>query len=33
MIAHRPETIQAASRLIDLSVKITNVADLQQAEK
>jgi ATP-binding cassette subfamily B protein RaxB len=33
MIAHRPETIQAASRLIDLSVKITNVAYLQQAEK
>jgi ATP-binding cassette subfamily B protein RaxB len=33
MIAHRPETIQAASRLIDLSVKITNVGDLQQAEK
>ncbi|MFM7294878.1 MAG: ATP-binding cassette domain-containing protein [Burkholderiales bacterium] len=33
MIAHRPETIQAASRLIDLSVKVTDVADLQTSAK
>jgi len=33
MIAHRPETIQAAARAIDLSAKVTNVADLQTGAK
>jgi ATP-binding cassette subfamily B protein RaxB len=33
MIAHRPETIHAAARAIDLSAKVTNVADLPTGPK